>query len=191
VTSSASETYDCAIIGGGPAGLTAAIYLARYRRRIVLVDGGDSRAALIPESHNYPGFQNGVSGPKLLRILRQQVETYGVPMMADRVTALQQSSSGFVAISDEHRIWLLESWTKARGCRDFRKQFPTAQFAIARFVTDMRLPINVSECWGEEAMQQARLDSCAPNRKTLRCSAWPASLIVQMRTSWFLSPKRA
>jgi thioredoxin reductase (NADPH) len=48
---------DCLIIGGGPAGLTAAIYLARYRRAAVLVDDGPSRAALIPASHNYPGFK--------------------------------------------------------------------------------------------------------------------------------------
>ena len=45
------------LIGGGPAGLTAAIYLARYRRAVVLVDDGRSRAALMPASHNYPGFK--------------------------------------------------------------------------------------------------------------------------------------
>jgi hypothetical protein len=56
---------DCLIIGGGPAGLTAAIYLARYRRAAVLVDDGASRAALIPASHNYPGFK-GIAGPDLL-----------------------------------------------------------------------------------------------------------------------------
>jgi thioredoxin reductase (NADPH) len=130
VTSSASETYDCAIIGGGPAGLTAAIYLARYHRRIVLVDGGDSRAAFIPESHNYPGFQNGVSGPKLLRILRQQVETYGVPMMADRVTSLQQSGSGFVAISDGHRI-KTQFVILATGIVDESPRLPGLQEAIS------------------------------------------------------------
>src|SRR6185312_9392278 len=60
---------DCLIIGGGPAGLTAAIYLARYRRQGLVVDAGESRAALIPESHNYPGFQ-GIAGPALLERLR-------------------------------------------------------------------------------------------------------------------------
>ncbi|MGK2915436.1 MAG: NAD(P)-binding protein [Porticoccaceae bacterium] len=53
---------DCLIVGAGPAGLTAAIYLARYRRRILVVDAGQSRAALIPITHNYPGFPHGVSG---------------------------------------------------------------------------------------------------------------------------------
>jgi thioredoxin reductase (NADPH) len=104
MTFSDAVTYDCAIVGGGPAGLTATIYLARYRRRIVLIDSGESRAALIPESHNYPGFQNGVSGPSLLRILRRQAETYGVPMRADRVTGLERHGSDFIVISDTHKI---------------------------------------------------------------------------------------
>ena len=47
MTSAPHDPYDCVIIGGGPAGLTAAVYLARYRRRIVLFDGGESRAALM------------------------------------------------------------------------------------------------------------------------------------------------
>src|SRR4051812_18635559 len=67
---------DCLIIGGGPAGLRAAIYLARSRRSVRIVDDGQSRAALIPASHNYPGFK-GIGGPELLRRLREQAELYG------------------------------------------------------------------------------------------------------------------
>jgi alkyl hydroperoxide reductase subunit AhpF len=65
------QMIDCLIVGGGPAGLTAAIYLARYRRDAVLVDEGVSRAKLIPASHNYPGFK-GIAGPDLLARLREQ-----------------------------------------------------------------------------------------------------------------------
>jgi thioredoxin reductase (NADPH) len=87
---------DCLIIGGGPAGLTAAIYLARYRRDILLVDDGRSRARLIPESHNYPGF-TGISGPDLLATLREQAERHGARMRGDRVEALACEAGVFVA----------------------------------------------------------------------------------------------
>jgi thioredoxin reductase (NADPH) len=61
------QRVDCLIIGGGPAGLAAAIYLARFRRDIIVVDSGFSRASLIPASHNCPGFPEGISGKELLR----------------------------------------------------------------------------------------------------------------------------
>ena len=61
---------DALIVGAGPAGLTAALYLARYRRRLLLVDAGDSRARYIPVSHNTPGFARGVGGTQLLEELR-------------------------------------------------------------------------------------------------------------------------
>ncbi|WP_247315544.1 FAD-dependent oxidoreductase [Bradyrhizobium sp. 141] len=64
---------DCLVIGGGPAGLTAAIDLARYRKSITVHDAGHSRAALIPKSHNYPAFPTGFSGAELLGRLAQQV----------------------------------------------------------------------------------------------------------------------
>lgn len=84
-----SERVDCLIVGGGPAGLTAAIYLARFRRRVLLVDSGASRAALIPESHNYPGFAEGVAGPELLERLRRQAERYGATLRSGTVEQLQ------------------------------------------------------------------------------------------------------
>jgi len=87
---------DCLIVGGGPAGLTAAIYLARFRRATRLIDSGASRAALIPESHNYPGFK-GIGGPELLRRLRDQALQYGAVVEDGEVTALAREGDAFVA----------------------------------------------------------------------------------------------
>lgn len=78
---------DCLIIGGGPAGLTAAVYLARYRRSLRIVDSGESRARLIPTSHNYPGFK-GVGGHELLQRLREQALQYDVPFEQGTVNEL-------------------------------------------------------------------------------------------------------
>jgi hypothetical protein len=61
---------DYLIIGGGPAGLTAAVSLARYRRNVVVFDSNASRAALIPKSQNYPGFAQGILGRKFLSLKR-------------------------------------------------------------------------------------------------------------------------
>jgi thioredoxin reductase (NADPH) len=84
---------DCLIIGGGPAGLVAALYLGRYHRRTCVVDAGESRAALIPESHNYPGF-NGIGGPALLLRLAEQARRYGAEFVKGEVSTLRRLSDG-------------------------------------------------------------------------------------------------
>ena len=95
---------DCLIIGGGPAGLLAAVYLGRYRRRVLLVDGGASRAAQIPESHNYPGII-GIGGRELLRRLNEQAQEYGAEVVKGRVTALcKENENTFVATCDGREI---------------------------------------------------------------------------------------
>ena len=69
--------YDVLIVGGGPGGLTAATYLRRFRRTVALIDKGHSRLSLIPVSHNYPGFPEGVNGIELLERMRGQLRQYG------------------------------------------------------------------------------------------------------------------
>jgi thioredoxin reductase (NADPH) len=92
--------FDCLIVGAGPAGLTAAIYLARYRRRILLVDRGESRAELIPVTHNYPGFPTGISGAHLLGRLRAQAARHGVRPQSGTVRTLVRRDSLFLADVD-------------------------------------------------------------------------------------------
>jgi len=98
-----TEILDCLVVGGGPAGLTAALYLARYRRLAQLFDAGESRAALIPESHNYPGFK-GIAGPELLARLRAQAEEYGSVIEKGKVTALARDDGLFFARCNNSEI---------------------------------------------------------------------------------------
>ena len=81
-------TYDVIIIGGGPAGLTAAIYLARYRRRVIVIDRGGSRAALIPTSHNHAGYPQGIHGEDLLAAMRAQAQQFGAELRSGEVTKI-------------------------------------------------------------------------------------------------------
>ncbi|WP_284735599.1 NAD(P)/FAD-dependent oxidoreductase [Dongia deserti] len=86
---------DCVIVGGGPAGLAAAIYLARFRRAVQLVDAGSSRAKLIPRTHNLPGFPDGVSGRDLLDRLHQQAARFGVSPLIGQVETVDAVDGGF------------------------------------------------------------------------------------------------
>jgi thioredoxin reductase (NADPH) len=94
------SVWDCLIIGGGPAGLTAATYLARFQRRTLVVDSGESRAMLIPTSHNYPAFTQGISGSDLLEKLRAQATKYGAVLRQGSVGQLDHQGPQFVAMVD-------------------------------------------------------------------------------------------
>jgi thioredoxin reductase (NADPH) len=89
--------YDCLVIGGGPAGLTAAIYLTRYHLSIKVVDAGKSRASLIPCTHNHAGYPDGISGQELVRLMTEQAQKYGASIVSGRVTRLDRIDGGFRA----------------------------------------------------------------------------------------------
>jgi thioredoxin reductase (NADPH) len=89
--------YDCLVIGGGPAGLTAAIYLTRYHLSIKLVDAGKSRASLIPLSHNHAGYPEGIAGAELVARMTEQAQKFGASIVTGRVTRLDRIEGGFRA----------------------------------------------------------------------------------------------
>lgn len=91
----AAANYDVIIVGAGPAGLTAATYLGRFRRRVLILDGGPSRADWIPESHNTPGFSRGVSGRALLDDMVRQAALYGAERRSARAQTLTRVANGF------------------------------------------------------------------------------------------------
>ena len=96
--------FDCLIVGGGPAGLTAAIYLARFLRSVVVVDAGGSRALWIPTSHNHAGFPDGVTGPELLCRMREQATRYGARFVDTKVDHVARDGDAFVGHVGDDRI---------------------------------------------------------------------------------------
>jgi thioredoxin reductase (NADPH) len=119
------------IVGGGPAGLMAAIYLARFRRDVRIVDAGASRAALIPRSHNLPGFPEGVPGRELLARMQKQAMDLGVPLIRGEVTSLERADGLLLARhgSDETAA---QRVIMASGIVDRQIPFPDWVDAVAR-----------------------------------------------------------
>lgn len=122
---------ECLIIGAGPAGLTAAIYLARFRRSFRLVDAGASRAALIPLSHNHPGFPDGIPGPDLLARMRAQAERYGARLIPARVERLEREDDSFTAWVEGERLEVRRVLL-ATGASDIEPELPGVKNAIRR-----------------------------------------------------------
>ena len=89
--------FDCLVIGGGPAGLTAAIYLTRFHLSLKVVDSDESRAAWIPSSHNHAGYPDGVNGKELLALMRTQARKYGASIATGRVTRIDRVDGGLRA----------------------------------------------------------------------------------------------
>jgi thioredoxin reductase (NADPH) len=115
---------DCLVVGAGPAGLTAAVYLLRYRLNIAVIDRGGSRATLIPRSHNYPGFPDGIPGEELLARLRKQVEQYGGKVSKGEVLGIRQREDGdFEARTDAGRI-VARKVLLATGIEDEQPSLP-------------------------------------------------------------------
>jgi thioredoxin reductase (NADPH) len=116
---------DCLIVGGGPAGLTAAIYLARFHLDILVVDGGKSRASWIPCTRNVSGFPDGIKGSELLQRMQAQACNYGAKIVSEFVTKLEhEAKSG------------LFTATWGSGCRTARTVL------LATGVTNRRPPMD-------------------------------------------------
>lgn len=90
------DVLDCLIVGGGPAGLMAATYLGRFRRRVLVVDAGDSRARWIPITRNCPGFPDGITGVDLLARMREQAVRYRARIVNETVHDISLDNGVFI-----------------------------------------------------------------------------------------------
>lgn len=122
--------FDVVVVGGGPAGLTAATYLRRFHRSCLVLDSGDSRARWIPESNNCPGFPQGVSGVELLRKMKEQATSFDTQFESVLVDSILRHDEGFVVLAGERR-WRARCVILASGLADKLPDAPWVQAAVA------------------------------------------------------------
>ena len=144
-----TDQTDVLIIGAGPAGLTAATYLARFLRSVVVADGGAPRACWIPLSHNMPGFPAGITGDAILSRMRDQATEYGAVIEAGRVEQLARDGDGFTATLNG-RALRARAVLLATGVVDHHPDLPGVERAIERALVRI-CPI----CDGYEARGKA------------------------------------
>lgn len=98
------EMYDTIVIGGGPAGLSASIYVARYNRSVVVIDSNRGRWQSHEINENYLGFPKGIPARRLRELGRRQAERFGVRFVRSRVTSVRRVGDVFVAKAGRYRV---------------------------------------------------------------------------------------
>jgi thioredoxin reductase (NADPH) len=117
------ETYEVAVVGGGPAGQMAAMYSARLGHRTALVDRGGGRAAMMQEVHNMVGIREETSGNELLATGKDQLREYGCDVHRDMVTSCR-TDDGTVRLSGNSADYEAEYVVLATGFNDVRPDPP-------------------------------------------------------------------
>jgi thioredoxin reductase (NADPH) len=118
------ESYEVAIIGGGPAGQMAAMYSTRLGHQTVLIDRGGGRAAMMQEVHNMIGIREETSGNELVGTGKDQLEEYGCNIHRDMITSCSGTEDGGVRLCGNSADYEAEYVVLATGFNDIRPDPP-------------------------------------------------------------------
>ena len=118
------EEYEVVVIGGGPGGMSAALYTTRLGHATALVSGGGGRAPMMAEVHNLIGVPEGVSGKEFVQTGREQLESYGCDLYRDRIVAAKRNQDGRFRLESDDRAYVADCVVLATGFTDVRPDPP-------------------------------------------------------------------
>jgi len=119
-----AASYEVAVVGGGPAGLSAALYTTRLSHDTVLIDRGGGRAAMMLDTHNVIGITEDVSGNEFLGTATEQVEEYGGDVVRDLVTDIERTDDGRFRLAGADTVVLADRVVLGMGFSDERPDPP-------------------------------------------------------------------
>lgn len=109
------DIYEIAILGAGPAGLSAALYAARFCRSTLVLHDNRSRAWRIARTYNVPSYENGVSGPELIDRMSGHASQYGAQFVEAAVATASRQNGVFELADAGDRIWRSQALILATG----------------------------------------------------------------------------
>src|SRR6476620_3165139 len=120
------KDYKVIVIGSGPAGCTAAIYLSRANLAPLVLEGlqPGGQLTITTDVENYPGFPEGILGPKLMDLMRQQAERFGGVFRMEHVEKVQLTSHPFIVTTDQ-REYEAQAVIIASGASFYNDTVPT------------------------------------------------------------------
>jgi len=131
------KSYDIIVIGGGPGGLSAAIYAARFMRSVLVIDKGDGRSKGKQINENYLGFPKGIAARRLGILGKQQAEKFGVTFTRDIIlssSCKKTAKSQSFTLKGKEAVYRSKALIVATGVKDIFPTFPHSENFLGKSI---------------------------------------------------------